>query len=207
MTEPDQDPRVLQAYRDLGGETPPPALDVAILAVARRRGGRWHVPVAAAAALALAVGVALIVQREEPKTSDTVALAPQVIPAPAGRRERAAEVRELEKAAPAAAPAAPAAARPAPLAESAVHADRAAAPMAARSAQAPEEARAADVAGASVSAGLAGKAESPEAWLKRIAALRAAGRHEEADERLAEFRRRYPDYEIPEAMRARVLRR
>ena len=34
----------------------------------------------------------------------------------------------------------------------------------------------------------------PEAWLKRIEALRREGRHAEADALLAEFRKRFPDY-------------
>lgn len=34
----------------------------------------------------------------------------------------------------------------------------------------------------------------PEAWVKRIEALRKAGRHAEADALLAEFRKRFPDY-------------
>ncbi|MBK8508822.1 MAG: hypothetical protein IPL51_09275 [Candidatus Competibacteraceae bacterium] len=37
---------------------------------------------------------------------------------------------------------------------------------------------------------------SPEQWLKDIAELRRQGRTAEADERLAEFRRRYPDYPL-----------
>lgn len=40
-------------------------------------------------------------------------------------------------------------------------------------------------------------AEAPEAWLKRIVELRAQGRDREADESLAEFRRRHPGYVIP----------
>lgn len=40
-------------------------------------------------------------------------------------------------------------------------------------------------------------AEAPEAWLKRIVELRAQGRDREADESLAEFRRRHPGYAIP----------
>ena len=53
----------------------------------------------------------------------------------------------------------------------------------------------------------ASETETPERWLERIGKLREAGRHREADESLAEFRRRHPGYEIPEAMRARVLPR
>jgi resuscitation-promoting factor RpfA len=48
---------------------------------------------------------------------------------------------------------------------------------------------------------------SPEQELDRIAELRAQGRHDDADKALAEFRKRYPDYRIPEAMRLRVERR
>jgi hypothetical protein len=47
---------------------------------------------------------------------------------------------------------------------------------------------------------------TPEAELERIARLRADGRHEEADKALAEFRRRYPDYKISEAMLEKVER-
>ncbi|HEX6317704.1 MAG TPA: hypothetical protein VFZ84_02435 [Burkholderiales bacterium] len=46
--------------------------------------------------------------------------------------------------------------------------------------------------------------DSPERVLERIAALRKQGRHEEADKALAEFRRRYPDYRIPEEMREKI---
>ena len=40
--------------------------------------------------------------------------------------------------------------------------------------------------------------EPPERWLERIVQLRKEGKHEEADKLLAEFKRRYPDYRIPE---------
>ena len=54
----------------------------------------------------------------------------------------------------------------------------------------------------------AGKADadlSPRSWLERIARLRRDGRTKEADESLAAFRRRYPDYEIPKELREAVL--
>ena len=51
------------------------------------------------------------------------------------------------------------------------------------------------------------EANSPERELDRIAQLRTRGQHEEADRALAEFRRRHPDYRIPDAMRERVERR
>jgi len=49
--------------------------------------------------------------------------------------------------------------------------------------------------------------EPPEKMLERIAALRREGRQKEADDLYAEFRKRFPDYRIPEAMREQVLPR
>lgn len=49
--------------------------------------------------------------------------------------------------------------------------------------------------------------ETPEKWLERIAELRRAGKHDEADKALAEFRQRHPGYRIPEAMLERVERK
>ena len=43
-----------------------------------------------------------------------------------------------------------------------------------------------------------------DAELERIAKLREAGKHAEADRALEEFRKRYPDFRIPEAMWERV---
>jgi len=44
--------------------------------------------------------------------------------------------------------------------------------------------------------------KSPEAWLERIAELRAQGRHKEADESYAQFLQRFPGYTIaPEMLR------
>jgi hypothetical protein len=50
-------------------------------------------------------------------------------------------------------------------------------------------------------------ADTPEKELERIARLRSEGRHEEADKALAEFRKRHPDFRIPEPMLERVERR
>lgn len=51
------------------------------------------------------------------------------------------------------------------------------------------------------------QAEPPEKMLERIATLRREGRAKEADDLYAEFKRRYPDYRIPEALREQVLPR
>lgn len=53
---------------------------------------------------------------------------------------------------------------------------------------------------AAVAAKLPEPTLAPEAWLKRIAELRKEGREREAQESLAEFRKRYPDYKIPETL-------
>lgn len=58
---------------------------------------------------------------------------------------------------------------------------------------------------AAVAGNLASTAPGQE--LERIAQLRAEGKHEEADKALAEFRKRYPDYKIPDEMLRRVERR
>jgi hypothetical protein len=85
--------------------------------------------------------------------------------------------------------------------------------LGARKREAPAEASAdraepAGRASAGVAAGkLSAPPQTPEQWLERIAKLRDAGKAREADESLAEFKRRYPDYRIPEAMRARVAPR
>ena len=51
------------------------------------------------------------------------------------------------------------------------------------------------------------QAEPPEKMLERIASLRREGRVKEADDLYAEFKRRYPDYRIPDAQREQVLPR
>jgi hypothetical protein len=198
MADPERDVRVSERYRALGREQPPPELDVAILAASRRRHARWVVPVSIAAVVVLAVGVTLRVQIEERKDAEDIALSPRVMQAPASPP---AALESRAQAAPEAAapPAAPAAA--------------AAPQLGARKREAPAEASAdraepAGRASAGVAAGkLSAPPQTPEQWLERIAKLRDAGKAREADESLAEFKRRYPDYRIPEAMRARVAPR
>jgi len=189
MADPERDVRVSERYRALGREQPPPALDAAILAASRRRHARWVVPVSIAAVVVLAVGVTLRVQIEERKDAEDIALSPQVFQAPAP----ADEVARQSKRDAATAPAAP--------------------QLGARKREAPAEASAdraepAGRASAGVAVGkLSAPPETPEQWLERIAKLRDAGKAREADESLAEFKRRYPDYRISEALRARIAPR
>jgi hypothetical protein len=75
-----------------------------------------------------------------------------------------------------------------------VAADSAAASPPAASLAVPQRAK--RDAGAGASAAKEAVTLPPEQLLERIAALRAAGRHAEADEALAKFRRDHPDYRI-----------
>jgi hypothetical protein len=42
---------------------------------------------------------------------------------------------------------------------------------------------------------------SPEIWLDEIGRLKRAGREKEATKQLAEFRKAYPAYAVPESLR------
>jgi hypothetical protein len=42
---------------------------------------------------------------------------------------------------------------------------------------------------------------SPQAWLDEISRLKREGREKEAAEKLAEFRKAYPAYAVPESLR------
>lgn len=73
----------------------------------------------------------------------------------------------------------------------------AAAPRAAEApAATPQSASVGDVRGLAATG-----ARAPEAWLDDIRKLRSEGRGADAERELAEFRRRYPDYRVPEDLR------
>ncbi|HEX9185094.1 MAG TPA: hypothetical protein VF876_17710 [Burkholderiales bacterium] len=270
MSETDRDKEVAQAYRALGAEEPPRALDEAILAAARRRPARWRVPLSVAAVVVLAVGVTLRMLPHQ-RDPESVALAPQVIETPRPAALPAEQVGKLERSAPrqaaprrsqergasaeaaarapaeavarapaeavARAPAggvarAPASgleksdAEPAQAAEARARTEALAAAQpqpAAPAAAAAPPALAADsvrdraagsameqagerapVAAAAAPRALASakpaEPATPEAWLERIAELKKQGREREAQESLAEFKKRYPDHKIPEAL-------
>jgi hypothetical protein len=217
------------AYRALGAEEPPRALDEAILRAARRPSRtwvqRWSVPVSLAAVVVLSVVVTLRIQHEQPgieqapvqekrpagnKTDPRPAPAPA---APAQDRKEAVATKPV--------PPSPAAAQPFPSAaqDKAAEPSVAAAPAAgAASAEGSLSRGVADVARAPaarpapaaariMSAEKTVQGETPEQELERIAKLRAEGRHDEADKALAEFRKRLPDYRIPDALLLRIERR
>ncbi len=221
----EQQPKVTAAYRALGAEEPPRALDEAILAAARRPAqawsARWAVPLSLAAVLVLSVVVTLRIQHEQPELATAPAapalqgappqtLAPKVedqpkaVARPARKSDAGrAEPKPFAEARSERAPAAPAASGELASqrdAEAAAHAPQAASALAKR-APAEPAAKAAELSAANLAA------ESPERELERIARLRAEGRHDEADKALAEFRKRHPEYRIAEEMLRRVERR
>jgi len=110
---------------------------------------------------------------------------------------------EARQFAPDPAPATPPAAA-APRAPEAAIAARSAPPAAERDALVDANRARAQLGSAAKRADLA---ETPERMLERLAALRREGRHKEADDLYAEFRRRFPEYRIPEPIREQVLPR
>jgi hypothetical protein len=97
----EMDPNVSAAYRELGAEEPPPALDRAILAAsrnppARSWSQRWAVPVSLAAVLVLTVGVALRIDREAPELRQVEAPRAEAPAAGAARIQEADSALKLK---------------------------------------------------------------------------------------------------------------
>ena len=242
----ERDPKISAAYRELGAEEPPRALDEAILAAARRSPGfsigpwthRWAVPLSLAAVVVLSVTVTLQMQREQPDSVSPVPQAQKEIaaakPAQAPESLLKPGAQEQVKAV-AGAPARERSAKPALRSEPKPFADALRDQAPAAAAPAPEVSSRADTARGELSSATGAAApraapvtpqaapaqalakramareevrlETPERELDRIAQLRRDGRHEEAAKALAEFRKRYPDFMISEAMLERVERR
>jgi hypothetical protein len=213
MSEPERDAELARRYGSLPREEPSAEMDAAILAAARRAAEtrpaplvvptarrRWYFPLAAAAVIVLAVAVTVQLERQQPDPESAVPPVPPVpekySPAPELQRKELARkpLQQPEAKPPASREVAPK--PPGPPAEIAKNSaeDRAGAAAAPAAPAARADARARTLA----------KMESPEQALERIAELRRAGRHEEADEALREFRKRYPDFKISEEMLKRV---
>lgn len=194
---------ISQRYRELAREEPPRHVDDAILAAARRaevpRARRWYIPLAAAAVLVLAVAVALQVDRGEPDPEAPASAPPP--PSAEVEEQRATPERKRESFTPDP--------KPAPSEENAAaaagsresRAERQDAPLRdLLKAPTAEPASPEPSARAKLSAKIGGlESASPEQWLQGIMDLRRQARDVEADQQLAEFRKRYPDYRIDEA--------
>jgi hypothetical protein len=181
----ERDPKVSQRYRELGADEPPRRLDDAILAASRRR-WRWAAPLAAAAVIMLSVAVTWHMQVERPDPESAV-----LMQAPEPAQEVVEERKQAEES----------------RADSAPRRKREVPPAAPVPAPAPARDEAAPAAGARALEAPAGSMlgkqlaeEPPETVLERIAEMRKQGRHEEADKALEAFRKRYPDYKLPESV-------
>jgi negative regulator of sigma E activity len=216
----DDDAKVSARYRELAREEPPRHVDDAILAAARRATAsrpaplvapsgrrRWYVPVAAAAIIVLAVAVTVHVERQQPdfEVAEQQA-APVQTPAtePAPKRDSSAPADLQKSQTSSSRPAAPAPKSAEPLAglRESQRSD-----TASSAAQARTEARAmrSERGAEQKLIGLA--AASPEQWLQGIVDLKRQGRDEEAEKQLGDFRKRYPDYRIPEAIAEKFEKR
>lgn len=217
---PGLDARILAAARNAA--TPP--REAASTPVPKSWAQRWRIPVALAATVLMTSTLTLLV-REHGVDGDETMMPRQ---APAARKsEAAAPAASTAPAAPASiAPAAPAredrgeantakdqlADRPREEPRYPPQSDRAAehaAPPVAESAagaaamrSAPASARANASAESAARPALSGTLErSPEQWLEEIRQLRREGRAAEAEARLAEFRKRYPQFLLPEDLK------
>ena len=198
---------------------------------------RWYVPLAAAAVIVLAAGLGLHLQLERPEAEDVTPPSPTVLKTPQPKEQAKPEAKEKpqiaqnqsrRKVEERAEPAKPQArddappqpfkdeslARTAPAPDTTAAESRAmAAPksqaMRAPAAAPPPAGARADAEQSVASSAVAKRAieETPAKALERIAELRKAGKHDEADKALAEFRKRFPDYKIPDEMKAKVERR
>ena len=164
----ERDPQVSRRYRELGSEEPPPSLDQAILAASRRSAIRGRRWTIPLAVAAAAVLAVGIALHVERERPDTAVPTAPAESAPESR-PRASDSRTEQP----------------------------------RSKEERNEAREAPAAPAVIpqtapAARAMPDAAAPERLLERIAELRKQGRHEEADKALEDFRRRYPDYRIPD---------
>jgi hypothetical protein len=194
---------------------------------------RWYFPLAAAAIIVLAVAVTMHVERQQDKLE--VAEAPVATPPPAREEQPAAAVQAPAEPPRAFTPdPKPAPASPAPAPAPELRAKRRDSERLADLQKPPEapapaqdvvsgmrESRRADEArpqaraeaqsamrpGAAAAAASPYAGASPEQWLQAIDDLKRQGRHAEAERELAEFRKRYPDYRIPEAITEKFEKR
>lgn len=188
---------------------------------------RWRLPLSLASTVMLTAMLALLVERQPAefagtpsgenkmevesaqKRAEPASVAPAPAPAkaermpavPPPRQERVSKVPAVQERSTAATQAADQAAPPPPLSPA-----RSAAPAAAVEATASDEnrpapARLAAPSLAPMQKSTADSARSPAAWLDEIRALRRAGKAEEAERQLSEFRLAYPDFPLSEEFR------
>lgn len=132
-----------------------------------------------------------------PRPAEALVPAPRVAPAPQAAATRRSEEPPAKSAEPAPLPAPSVAAAPRRDAAPAKAVVEAAKPAADRTTASPGSG---SKLGVSATDGTE-RALSADEWIKRILDLRKQGKLKEAEEALAQFRKRYPDYVLPEALR------
>ena len=222
MSDDIRDEQLSRLYRETADAAPPEALDRAILAAARagvapprRRAGwrSWTVPMSVAATVVLTVTLTLMVQEEQEPLVPEAAPAADVPRAsvgvpqkkadaaadlavkPAAPREAKQEAVKRETEGPAVAPA-----PRAPMAES-VESVAPARPAAVMRQQAAPAADAVESRAKSAPLRKETVGAAPAQWLEDIREMKKQGKEKEAAEALAEFRKAYPDYRLPEDLR------
>lgn len=229
MSDELRDEQLSRLYREADGADPPAALDASILAAARaavpaapsRRRAWWQswtLPMSIAASVVVTVTLTLMVQQEEaeralgeaPEAQRAPATVAAEKPDAAGLAARPAPPAATPKPAPSPTPAPREAARPpaapAPVAVPKLAEEPPAAPAAAgmRQQAAPAadavEMRARPAPLRKEAVGAAAP-RTPELWLEEIRRLKQEGKEKEAAEALAEFRKAYPGYALPEDLR------
>jgi hypothetical protein len=109
------DPKLSRLYREASTESPPAAIDAAILAAARKQVAkpqrrarsswvRWMAPASAIATLVLGVSIALLVEREQPGTIDETVIRevpPRLQSPPPARITKTTKSKAADSAAPA----------------------------------------------------------------------------------------------------------
>jgi len=218
---------VSRLYQQLAHETPGTELDARIRRAARQqlatRKSRWLLPMSAAAVVILAMGVFLQLQLEgispvpqemkPEKQEDSEASAPVAAPAPAAgySLESAAPADSAQGNAPAAKRAEafpgedsrslpPAVTPPMPQGPAMEQSQPDAVDEVLAEPSRQQAAPATDGAAPATRAERRADALTPKDRLARIRELRLLGRDREADDELAAFRERYPDYPLPADM-------
>jgi hypothetical protein len=202
-----------QVYRNAvkheDGQEPSPALDAAILAMAHRavasrpqavqslRFARWRVPLAMAASFLVCISIVMqFIPKETGPEALVLAQMPQALPV--SERLQPSQIPPQAEAEPdtmqASKPFARAADKP-------VRARTTARLSESESSKAVAMEEAKETSDMPVMREMSAKRQNPQAWLEKIEKLRRDGKIEEARESLAEFRKQYPDHELPKALR------
>jgi hypothetical protein len=224
-----RDEELSRIYRDADGPRPPQRVDDNIIAASQRVAGarprpagvrfarRWGTPFALAATVVVTSTLALMLFERESGLDTMAPKAPRadrpakVSPAEPVRADRGgtpspevlqpiAPAPPISQAAPAFVPGVPSTSEVVRKREEAMQAPAPAAGALPESAPTPQSAEV--VRALSRSAAVAdAKERTPEKWLEDIRKLRTENKTTEAERELAEFKKRYPDYILPEDLR------